>query len=197
MDPHASQETRDPNPVAQARPRPWATRLLLCLLGSWIVLTITMGFLASGNFRVLDPARLRNADEVFREIPAGQERRQDLRYAASELNRYYFRIYSAVHLVIAAAALALHGWSRQRSRWITLGLAACTVTAVLYLVWLTPALVDLGRAIDFMPRDPEPPQVVGFYRLHRLDVALELTKLVVLASITVGLIRQRTDNDSR
>ncbi len=170
--------------------RLWATRLLLWLLGAWLVLTVAMGFLASGNFRVLDPDRLRNADTVYQEIPAGEERRQDLRYAASELNRYYFRIYSVVHLLIAGAALLLWGLSRRRSRLALAALSVSFVMALLFFWWLTPELTKLGREIDFMARDPEPPEVARFYQIHRINVSLELAKMAMLVGVAAHLIRR-------
>ena len=76
------------------------------MLGVWLVLTVAVGFLASGNFRVLDSERMRHADPVYADIPAGDDRRQALRYAASELNRFYFAVYSKAQLVVAGLALA-------------------------------------------------------------------------------------------
>ena len=151
-------------------------------------MTVAVGFLASGNFRVLDSERLRQADTVYADIPAGEKRRLALRYAASELNRYYFAVYSKVQLVVAFAALVLLWLSRQRSRLVIIGVAAAAVSAVLVAFWLSPALTELGRQIDFMPRDPEPPEVARFYKLHGIDVAMEMAKMVVLAAVSLLLI---------
>ena len=68
--------------------------------------------------------------------------------------------------------------------------------AALFLAWFTPTMVELGREIDFMARDPEPPQVTRFYSLHRINVALELGKLAMLVAVAVHLIRSRTKQPS-
>lgn len=181
---------QEPVPQTGGAERAWAARALIWLLGVWLVMTMAVGFLASGNFRVLDSERLRHADTVYAEIPAGEPRRLVLRYAASELNRYYFGVYSKAQLVVASAALLLLWLSRRRSRLVTIGVVIAAVSAVLVMVWLAPALTELGRQIDFTPRDPEPPDVAHFYRLHRIDVVLEMAKMVVLAAVSVILIRE-------
>jgi hypothetical protein len=183
----------DAIPSPAPAPRAWARHLLLWLLGGWIFLSVTMAFVASANFRVLDPAHLRQADQIYAEIPAGAERLRDLRYAASEINRYLFSVYSSVHLVVAAAAFALL-WlvpmPPRRRLWITASLGLALVFAVVFAAWFTPTMVALGRAIDFLPRDPAPPEVVRFYQLHGVNVTMEMLKLALLAAATAGLVRR-------
>lgn len=172
--------------------RPWARNLLLWLLGGWFFLSVTMAFVASANFRVLDPASLRQADQIYAEIPAA-ERQRDLRYAASEINRYLFTVYSTVHVVVAAAAFALL-WlvplPRRRRLWITAALGLALGFAVVFVVWFTPTMVSLGREIDFLTRDPAPPPVLRFYQLHGVNVTMEMIKLALLAAVTAGLVRR-------
>jgi hypothetical protein len=173
--------------------RRWPRHLLLWLLGGWFFLSINMAFIASANFRVLDAEGLREADRIYAEIPAGEERRRDLRYAASEINRYLFSVYSAVHVVVAAAAFALL-WlvplSARRRLWIAAALGVCLVFAIVFVAWFTPVMVELGREIDFLARDPAPPPVQRFFRLHQVNVAMEMIKLALLAAVAVALIRR-------
>lgn len=172
--------------------RPWARHLLLWLLGGWFFLSVTMAFVASANFHVLDPAALRQADQIYAEIPAA-ERQRDLRYAASEINRYLFSVYSTVHVIVAAAAFALLWLVRlppRRRLWIAAALGLALVFAVVFVAWFTPTMVTLGREIDFLPRDPAPPPVLRFYQLHGVNVTMEMIKLALLAAVTVGLVRR-------
>jgi hypothetical protein len=172
--------------------RRWARHLLLWLLGGWFFLSVTMAFVASANFRALDVERLRQADQIYAEIPAG-ERQRDLRYAASEINRHLFSVYSSVHAVVAAAALALL-WlvrlPRRRRLWMAASLGLGLVFAIVFVAWFTPTMVELGRAIDFMPRDPAPPPVVRFFQLHQVNVTMEMIKLALIAAVAVALIRR-------
>jgi hypothetical protein len=52
-------------------------------------------------------------------------------------------------------------------------------TVVLMLVYLTPAIVSLGRELDFVPRDPAPPGMSRFWVLHAAYTSLEMIKLLV------------------
>lgn len=173
--------------------RRWPRHLLLWLLGGWFFLSVSMAYIASANFRVLDTEHLRQADQVYAEIPAGEERRRDLRYAASEINRYLFSVYSAVHVVVAAAAFALL-WlvplPRRRRLWMTAALGLCLLFALVFVAWFTPAMIELGREIDFMARDPAPPPVLRFFRLHQVNVTMEMIKLALLAAVAVALVRR-------
>lgn len=178
---------------APSTERRWARNLLLLLLGGWLFLSVSMAFVASANFRVLDAERLRQADEIYAEIPAGEERHRDLRYAASEINRYLFSVYSAVHLVVAAAAFALV-WivrlPRRRLLWIAPALGVGLALALLFALWFTPTMVELGREIDFMARDPAPPPVRQFFQLHQINVTLEMIKLGLITAVAVALVRR-------
>ncbi|ACY19007.1 hypothetical protein [Haliangium ochraceum] len=179
--------------VSPAAPRPWAARALLWLLGVWFALSVCMAFIASANFRALSPDNLRQADEVFAVFADTEARRVALRYAASELNRSLFTTYSAVHVVIAAAAFALLWLVPQRGRrrlWMALALGTCALFALIFVAWFTPTMVELGRQIDFLPRDPEPALVSEFYRLHRINVAMEMIKLTLIAAVSVALVRR-------
>jgi hypothetical protein len=173
--------------------RRWPRHLLLFVLGGWFFLSVSMAYVASANFRVLDTERLLQADVVYAEIPAGDERRRDLRYAASEINRYLFSVYSAVQAGVAAAAFALL-WlvplRRARRAWMAAALGVCLVFAAVFVVWFTPTMVELGRTIDFIARDPAPPPVLRFFELHRINVAMEMIKLALVAAVAAALIRR-------
>jgi hypothetical protein len=59
------------------------------------------------------------------------------------------------------------------------GIVAMLATVVLMLVYLTPAIVSLGRVLDFVPRDPAPPGMSRFWVLHAAYTSLEMIKLLV------------------
>jgi hypothetical protein len=61
---------------------------------------------------------------------------------------------------------------------------------VLMLVYLTPAIVSLGRELDFVPREPAPPGMSRFWVLHAAYTSLEMLKLAV-GLIVAGLIARR------
>ena len=67
---------------------------------------------------------------------------------------------------------------------------------VLMLVYLTPAIVSLGRELDFVPRDPAPPGMSRFWVLHAAYTSMEMLKLA-LGLLVAGLIarREKTHRD--
>lgn len=170
--------------------RPWAGRLLLWFLGGWVFLTVVLGYVAGSNFRVLDPDRLRNADAVYGGFETPEERRLALRYAASELNRHYFVHFTLVQVGLGAVSLALLVLSGEAGPWRATALSGALLVSGFFATSLTPEIVERGRAIDFVAREPEPPpEVDTFYRLHALYLGLDGAKLLLLAGLTVSLVR--------
>lgn len=165
-----------------------AHRWLLVVLTAWIMLIVCMGQVATGNFEVVEPDDLRHSSEVFAELEAGDERRMAVRYVASELNRYFFQRYDVGSLALAAAAIVLR--LRAGGRPVSLvALLLCAALVVANLTYFTPYMIEQGRLIDFMPRDPRPPEVEAFYSTHVLNIVLTLGQMVVLgALVCVGAV---------
>ena len=69
-------------------------------------------------------------------------------------------------------------------------IVAMLAIVVLMLVYLTPAIVSLGRSLDFVPRDPAPPGMSRFWVLHAAYTSLEMLKLA-LGLLVAGLIARR------
>ena len=83
-------------------------------------------------------------------------------------------------LVLGATALWLIvGRTRPEAYAARTGrvIVAMLAVVVLMLVYLTPAIVSLGRELDFVPRNPEPPGMQRFWILHAAYTSLELLKL--------------------
>ena len=162
---------------------------LIFVVAAWITLTITMAFIASMNFKVLDTENLRQADEVYRAIPEENEQRwMAVRYAASELNRFYFTAYNWIQLALAGLTVLLVRFVPGAKK-TSIVLLVCFATAIVLLYPLLPMIVELGREIDFVPREPETAERTRFGKLHLLNVSLELTKLALLGGVAVALIR--------
>lgn len=187
-----------PEPTAPDRPPPdrrarLARNLLLAVLGAWLAASACMAFVATGNFRVVEPSRLRNSAEVFAALPEEDgSRRAALRYVASELNRHFFTRFGVADAGLAVLALLLLAASGGRPRWGVLLLSLLVAWTLADALWITPSLVEQGRAIDFVPRDPPPAEVAAFYRLHTVDVTVELAKMVVLGILLLRIAGGRT-----
>lgn len=162
---------------------------LIAVLSVWLTVTVGMAYVATSSFSVTDSAQLRQADQVFADIEDGAERKMALRYIASELNRTHFPRYDTAGLCMGALSVLLFFLSGRRGIWVPGALIVCLAATLVSAFHLTPALITQGRAIDFLPRDPTPPEVDVFHVLHGLSMAFELGKTILLASVLFSLFR--------
>jgi hypothetical protein len=175
---------------------PMKHRWALVVMGSWLAGTVCIALVAAENFYTIDRllagrTNLRFAAAVDR---LGQPEARDLlRYLSSELNRLYFQLWNWTQLGLVALAFFLAGGSGSER--VRKGLAALLAIVVLMLLYLTPAIVSLGRSLDFVARDPAPSGMQRFWILHGTYTALEMIKLIVGGVVTFWLQQttQRTE----
>ena len=169
-------------------------RWALVILGAWLMGSICMSVVATENFYTVD--RLLAAPHTALTAAVqklGQPAARDLlRYLSSELNRLYFQLWNVAQLVLGVLVWWLIRETRGQTptagltpvRW---GVLAMLAVVVLMLVYLTPAIVSLGRELDFVPRDPAPPGMSRFWVLHAAYTSLEMLKLAA-GFVVAGLI---------
>ena len=89
---------------------------------------------------------------------------------------------------IGAAALWLVLGIPQATRlkWPLIGMLA--VVALLTIL-VTPQILEVGRSLDFVPRDPEPRSLITFGILHATYTILEVLKFAVGILVTVRIFR--------
>ncbi len=154
--------------------------LAVGLMGVWLGLLVASWIFASLNFRtverVLGPELRREADEVLGGVSPGA-RRMVLRHLGSEVNRAMFRLWGPAQLALALGALGLL-WSQGGAPRLLLGLALALL--LIQALTLAGPIVELGRAIDFVPR-PLPRDVARrFGLLHAAYVGSDLVKAALL-----------------
>ena len=155
--------------------------LFAVLLGIWLAGTLLEWFIATQNFATVD--RVLSADpEVLMEQsrPLNRDRLRVLyRHLASELNRFYFRAWGWAQMVLAIALFACLAGMRTQDRltWMLVGFMLVLVGTLQFLV--TPRMVALGRSLDFLPREPVPPEMGRFWRLHATFTGLDTVKLIL------------------
>jgi hypothetical protein len=164
-----------------AREKMVRSRLLaIVILSAWLTMTLCMWFAATGSFgtvrRVLQGGNPQLV-ETTRSLSPDQTRLV-MRHAASEINRTYFRAYGWAQLALAAILLMLllHPTPRDTAALVVVGIMAAVVAALTFYV--TPEVIALGRQIDFVPRDPAPPEMSRFRMLHGAFTVLDGLKLV-------------------
>jgi hypothetical protein len=177
-------------------------RWALVVIGVWLMGSICMSVVATENFYTVDRLLAAPSNGAFMAMvqklgpPAAREL---LRYLASELNRLYFQMWNVAQVVLGALALWLVAGSKEQDPAYARragpfgpgakGIIAMLAIVVLMLAYLTPAIVSLGRELDFVPRDPAPPGMSRFWVLHAAYTSLEMIKLLVGAVVAFWIVR--------
>jgi hypothetical protein len=169
------------------------TKLATLILCVWLTGTAAMWWVATENFRTVDrllqtaPVNPLLAQKIERLAPG--DARMVLRHLASELNRYYFRAWNWIQLLLGGIVFGLllgRGRQQQFSRSAIVGMLMIVIAFVIYF---TPTIIALGRSLDFVPRQPPPPGFAKFWQLHMTYMALDLFKLGLGLWVMVRLIQ--------
>ena len=165
-------------------------RWAMFTMGAWLFGSLMMAIVAAENFYTIDRLLAGSTSSGFRSLVErlGQpEARELLRHVSSELNRLFFQLWNAAQLIMGLALLWAAGRdpSRRKTRW---GVIAMLVT-VAAMIGMTPAIMSIGRSLDFTPRNPPPPQLRQFWILHGAYSVLTIIQLAVGISLTVSIGR--------
>jgi hypothetical protein len=169
--------------------RSWA---IFCM-AVWLMGTVAMAVIATQNFYTVDRLLESSAHPVFAADieKLGHDAARDLlRYLSSELNRLYFQYWNLAQLPIGILAL-----------WLVVkipgsGNAARQIVAMLGIVLfltllITPRMLEVGRSIDFVPRDPPPDGLRTFGLLHATYSVLDGIELILGIIVTLGLTKSK------
>lgn len=164
-------------------------RLAIWLLGFWAMGTAAVTVAATQNFSLVDQLLRDVPNPAFASIvdDLGSPVSRDLlRYLVSEINRSFFEIWGWVQLPLGGLVLWLV-W--ERGRRVRYGAIAMLGAAVVLAVGLTPPIVEIGRALDFVPRDPAPPALSTFGLFHAAYTIAEFGKLCLGLTMAFWLIK--------
>lgn len=166
------------------------------LLGALLLGTVLVGFMAAENFFEVDRLLASPTPAEFHQkiAPLAQgDARVVLRFVSSELNRFYFRVWGGAEVLLGAVLLALAARD-GRDRTFTIGAGVMLALSLFMTFYLATQLVEIGRAIDFVPREPPPPELRQFGMLHGAYSVLDLGKLLLGIWMTVRLVRRRAED---
>ncbi len=161
------------------------------VLGAWAGGTLFMWMVAMKNFQVVE-AILGAPPEAFSETSsalAADSLRLVMRHQASEVNRLFFDGWGMVQIVLAAAFL----WPAWKlgGRFLPAAAVVLLVACLVLQIFIVPETIRLGRIIDFLPRDPAPPESVAFWRLHHAYTGLDMVKLLVILGSFGAVLRRK------
>ena len=155
---------------------------LFCL-GAWVMGTVCVSIVAMQNFYTIDRLLDGPSHEAFAGFAedAGRETaRSVLRYLSSELNRLFFQLWNGAQFAVGGAALWLV-WSLPGAARLRALLAAMLLLVAFLTFWVTPQILDVGRSLDFVPRE--------FGILHATYTMLELLKGAAALGAAVWVVR--------
>jgi hypothetical protein len=169
-------------------------RIASFLLGSWLLGSLFLAFVATRNFRTVDTVLNSPPPAASKMIQTlGPENaRQMLRYLVGEENRGYFEAWELAQLVIgtALAGFLLIGYKNR----LLAGLAGAMLALTLFQHFkITPEMLSTGRSTDFLPRAIESEALRQFWKLHGIYGGIEVVKMLLAATIAGFLfsIRRR------
>ena len=110
-----------------------------------------MALVAIENFYTIDRLLDKSPNETFGGVVAelGRAQARDfMRYLSSELNRLFFQLWNFAQLGIAGLSLWLVYSIEPRH--IRRGVAVMLLLVVILAIGLTPGILSIGRALDFV-----------------------------------------------
>jgi hypothetical protein len=171
--------------------------LLHFILGIWLGGSVILGAVVSYNFAGIDDLFARNPrlqeHAGFAPDDLAAKKTSLLWVHSSELNRVFFDAWNRSQLVLGGLAVLLAVWGRARRLPIVLLTAAVALVAVTHWAF-EPQIVELGRQLDFLPRDPPPPMLAEFQRYHGIYFAAETVRfgLVLVATLLLMVRAMRS-----
>lgn len=168
-------------------------RLAAFLIGSWLLGSLFMFFVATQNFRGVE--RLLDAPSAaasHRIDALGKEdARLMLRYQVSELNRFFFSAWERFQLLWGAILVILTLRGSQRLHVLAIPVLMLLMVAVEHWL-LSPEINRLGALMDFVPNARESAEGVRFWRYHQAYSAMEVVKFLMgITFASLLLIRRR------
>ena len=158
----------------------------------WLSGSVFTAVVATENFYTVDRLIAKSPNDVFRVVVETMENppaRDLLRYLSSELNRLYFQYWNIAQLPVGLVALSLVS-TIPRSRLATWGIVAMLCVVLFLMVFITPPILSIGRTLDFVPRNPPPPELRTFGLLHATYSAFTLVNVVVGILVTLWIQKE-------
>jgi hypothetical protein len=164
-------------------------------MAAWLIGTLFVAVVATQNFYTIDRLLQAQPNPSFSTavntigVPQAREL---LRYLSSELNRLYFQYWNLAQLVIGIFVLwmVVRLPGAGRVKWYVVAMLAIVLllTAV-----ITPRMLYVGRELDFVARDPVPPQLRTFGLLHAAYSLLDAIQVILGILMLVWLMRDKTE----
>jgi len=164
--------------------------MAIAVLGIWIGITLFMWFAAGRSFATVERVLLSQNPQYLKitKSLSPTEAREMLRHLASEINRTFFTAYGWAQVILGFTLLFLLLRQTPRDTTALAITGAMLATVLILALVVTPLIIALGRSIDFLPRNPPPPEMGRFGMLHGAYTGLDGLKLVAGLTMLVRWI---------
>ncbi|MCC6537103.1 MAG: DUF4149 domain-containing protein [Bryobacterales bacterium] len=149
-----------------------------------------MGWVATHNITSMDETMKLTDRQFQREVKdVGFDRvKALLRFEAAELNRHYFYYWGWVQLLLAVVVLLVLLDATSGNKFTLIAMVAILLMLTLQHFLVQPAVLELGRGLDFAASDQMPEERRAFRTYHTYFTALEVIKLGLLMVLGVRMM---------
>ncbi len=165
-------------------------RLAVFLLGLWLGCTLFMGWVAMHDMASADETMKLTDRQFQREVKeVGFERvKVLLRFEAAELNRHYIYYWGWAQLLLALLVLVILLDATSGNRFTLIVMTAILLVLLVQHFLVQPAVVELGRGLDFVMTDQMPEERRAFRTYFNYSAALDAIKLGLLIVLAVRMM---------
>jgi hypothetical protein len=161
-------------------------------MGIWLMGTISMALVATQNFWTIDRLlRVEPNSKFVSDVEklGHDEARELMRYLSSELNRLYFQYWNFAQLAVGIFALWLVVKQAEavKAKW---GIVAMLGIVLFLTLLITPRMVVVGRALDFVPRVPPPDGLRTFGLLHAAYTVFDGILVILGVLVTRWIVKE-------
>jgi hypothetical protein len=168
-------------------------RLACFLLGVWMGAGLLMAWVAAESFGSVDRLLARPHPVATAQFKAlgRADARLLLRYQVSEQNRWYFETWEVTQLVMGALFFFFVLFATRENKFALLLILLMIACVLVQRFLLTPAMVSIGRLIDFAPPDTSSGEHNQFLVMHSWYWGVELVKWGLGLALGARLILHR------
>lgn len=161
----------------------------------WLAGSVFIAIVATQNFYTIDRLLSQSPNGTFRQVADTMQNptaREMLRYLSSELNRLYFQYWDLAQLPLGIIVLWLVS-KLPNSKQATWQIASMLAVVLFLMLVVTPQILSVGRGLDFVPREPAPPEMRAFGLLHAAYSVSTVINLLLGVLVTLWIQRKGAD----
>jgi hypothetical protein len=169
-------------------------RLACFLLGVWMGAGLLMAWVAAESFGSVDRLLARPHPVATAQFKAlgRPEARLLLRYQVAEQNRWNFETWEVVQIIAGALFFFFVLFATKENKFALSLILLMIACVVVERFMLTPAMVSLGRLIDYVPPDAPSGDRTQFWVMHSWYWGVELVKWLLGLALGARLTSRRS-----